>query len=167
MRKVGNTESGNVLVELAPDEWAAIQRSGTAWPGCTGSESLYQWEADFGRQLIKLDLPVRVFNTLSRAISVSNTMRTYNPDRREYDEEIVKPYIAAACAFTRGSNPMSFDSWLALVAAGYLDADLRAVRNLGKKGIGQLKEKAQALVAARHGLGGDSLFESRAGQPDQ
>jgi len=133
MKKIGETESGSIIVEISADEWLAL---------IAKDDDLYEWQSDFREKLFSLGLPTRIHGAIFRAASITTTRFTWSGD--EHTEIDCPPRLYQESAFKIKNRLLSFDEWIELLAI----QDPLFVRKFYIQGLG-VKSEHTLLEAAK------------------
>lgn len=122
--------------------WAG-QNNGSPALLPNGAEDLDEWNIRFCAALDMVALTTRTRNSISRAANIRKG-RVIRDPTGTWPEVPVTPYVENRSAFIDGANGglLEFLDWTRLVKTNPAFRNkLKVIRNLGKKGILELREK--------------------------
>lgn len=116
MKKLGQTATGNILVEMTSAEWDQI---------CP--DDLLKWKSEMKRKIWNLNLHPMTRNVLLRGIGWETN------------------FIPDSYAFMRDGRLLSFAEWCKWIQTYEGEINIKRLRNFGKKSYENLIESIKVL----------------------
>ncbi len=118
MKKIGNTDDGNVIVEMTPGEWDSLNNESvvTHEPCIKKETNVIEWKKDFWKHLLMLDISVRCRNKIAICAGIQLKDNRIYSLNRSYNEDIFNPSLA-------------FTEWCCTVIDH--EVDMMSLRNFG------------------------------------